>query len=93
MNKSMIIKETIIYGLLSSIVAGIIGTYEYHKYISFSTNQLKEAFNIEPYPFSIPFIEIAQFTVVTMIICILVAYLSKREIDKLSIVEGLKIIK
>lgn len=91
--KSMIIKETIIYGLLSSIVAGTIGTYGYYKFVSRSTNQLKEVFNIQPIAFKIPFIEIAQFTVVTMIICIFVAYLSKREIDKLSIVEGLKVIK
>ncbi|AFS79573.1 ABC transporter permease protein [Gottschalkia acidurici 9a] len=92
--KNMILKETIIYGLLSSIVAATIGTYEYYGFASFVNNQLKEAFNISnSVKFNIPIIEIMQFTTVTMLVCIAVAYLFRKEIDKLSIVEGLKTIK
>ena len=92
--RNMILKETMIYGVLSSIVGAIIGTYEYYEFTSFVNNHHKEAFNISnSVQFNIPIIEIIQITTVTMIVCIAVAYLSRKEINKLSIVEGLKTIK
>ncbi|KNF09019.1 ATP-binding domain-containing protein [Gottschalkia purinilytica] len=90
--RNMIIKETLIYGILSSIVAAIVGSYKYYEVISFYNNQIKEAFNIENISqFNIPIVEILQFTTITIIICIIVAYISKRKIEKMNIVEGLKV--
>ena len=40
--------------------------------------------------FSIPKIEILQFSIVSIVICIIAGYLAKIKIEKLSIVEGLR---
>ena len=92
--RKMIITETIIYGLLSSALASILGTYKYYKLVNMLNTRYKEGFNMDNIePFQLPILQILQYTSITMTICILVGYLSKREIEKLSIVEGLKIIK
>ncbi len=92
--RKMIITETIMYGLLSSMLAIILGTYKYYKLINMLNTRYKEGFNMDNIqPFQLPIVQILQYSAITMTICILVGYLSKREIDKLSIVEGLKTIK
>ena len=92
--RNMIIKETIIYGFLSSILAVITGVYKYYSEIKFINNQYKGAFNIDNIvEFSLPIVEILQYTVIAMLICIVVGYMSKRSIEKMSIVEGMKVVE
>ncbi|WP_050069738.1 ABC transporter permease [Anaerosalibacter massiliensis] len=92
--RNMIIKETIIYGFLSSILAVITGVYKYYSEIKFINNQYKGAFNIDNIvEFSLPIVEILQYTVIAMVICIVVGYMSKRSIEKMSIVEGMKVVE
>lgn len=92
--RSMIINETIIYGLLSSILAAIAGVYKYYSEVKFINNQYKGAFNVDNIEtFNMPITEILQYTAITMVICIVVGYMSKRSIEKMSIVEGMRAVE
>lgn len=89
--KSMIIKESLIYGILSILVSSVIATIKYFKYIKMVNFHQLQGFGKENVmAFSIPFMEIMQFSIATIAICLLAVYLSKNKIEKLSIVEGLR---
>ncbi|MGL4800781.1 MAG: FtsX-like permease family protein, partial [Cetobacterium sp.] len=89
--KNMIIKESLIYGILSILVSSIIGTIKYFKYIKMVNLHQLQGFGKENVmPYNIPFAEILQFSIATILICLVTVYLSKNKIEKLSIVEGLK---
>ena len=44
----------------------------------------------QAYEFNIPVVEILQFTVGAILICVFAGYLAKNKVEKLSIVEGLR---
>lgn len=89
--KSMIIKESLIYGILSILVSSIIGTIKYFEYIKMVNFHQLQGFGKENVmAYNIPFAEILQFAIATILICLVAVYLSKNKIEKLSIVEGLK---
>lgn len=89
--KNMIIKESLIYGTLSIIVASIISSLDYYKFVQMVNWGQQQGFGKENVmAFNIPFMEIMQFSIATIAICLLAVYLSKNKIEKLSIVEGLR---
>ncbi|ADL69788.1 protein of unknown function DUF214 [Thermoanaerobacterium thermosaccharolyticum DSM 571] len=90
--KSMIIKESIIYGLLSSIIAALIGSYNVYSFYSLVNRQYKAGFNIsERLQFKLPVIPILLYSAIVIVICILSSYVSAKKVEKLNIVEGLNI--
>ncbi|WHE08203.1 FtsX-like permease family protein [Thermoanaerobacterium thermosaccharolyticum] len=90
--KSMIIKESIIYGLLSSIIAALIGSYNVYSFYSLVNRQYNAGFNIsERLQFKFPVIPILLYSAIVIVICILSSYVSAKKVEKLNIVEGLNI--
>jgi putative ABC transport system permease protein len=91
--KRMIIKESIIYGVLSSIIAAIAGGYRHYAYYKMANDQLKAAFNIdEVFQAGVPapVLAVLLYGAIAIIICVFAAYASKNKIEKLNIVEGIK---
>ncbi|CEH33823.1 ABC transporter permease [Romboutsia lituseburensis] len=90
--KKMIIKESIIYAIFSTILSAISATLSNFKFAYMINKAGAEVIGAEnSLSYSIPINEILQFGIVTIIICILATYLSANKLVKLSIVEGLKI--
>lgn len=88
--KKMILKESIIYGVLSSIIAGVFSSYDSYKHMQ-RANELFQGLGIKQvYEFKVPVVEILQFGVAAILICVIAGYLAKNRVSKLSIVEGLK---
>lgn len=89
--KKMILKESIIYGVLSSIIAGIFSSYDVYKNMQRANEVFSQGLGIkQAYEFKIPVVEILQFGVAAILICIIAGYLAKNRVSKLSIVEGLR---
>lgn len=89
--KSMIVKESLVYGVLSILVSSFLATSKYFKYINMVNTHQAQGFGKENVlAYNIPFAEIFQFGVATILICLVAVYLSKYKIEKLTIVEGLK---
>ncbi|WP_158540663.1 ABC transporter permease [Romboutsia weinsteinii] len=89
--KKMILRESIIYGVLSSIIAGIFSSYNVYKSMQRSNEIFSKGLGIQQaYEFKIPVVEILQFGVAAILICVIAGYLAKNKVSKLSIVEGLK---
>lgn len=89
--KRMLIKENIIYGVLSMLVAGIISSFNYYKMVS-ETNKLnQQIYGINSsIKFEIPIFEILIFGLISVFVCVIAVYFSNRMINKLSIVSGIK---
>ncbi|MCC0663127.1 ABC transporter permease [Clostridioides sp. ZZV15-6597] len=89
--KRMLIKENIIYGILSMLVAGIISSFNYYKMVS-ETNKLnQQIYGISnSVKFEIPIFEILIFGLISVFVCVIAVYFSNRMINKLSIVSGIK---
>ena len=89
--KKMIIKESIIYGVLSVVIAGVFSSYDVYKNMQRSNEIFSKGLGIEQaYVFKVPVVEILQFGVVAILICVIAGYIAKNRISKLSIVEGLR---
>ncbi|WGX75222.1 FtsX-like permease family protein [Paraclostridium bifermentans] len=89
--KKMILKESIIYGMLSSIIAGIFSSYDTYKNMQRANEAFSKGLGIkQAYEFKIPVVEILQFGVSVIIICVIAGYLANNRVSKLSIVEGLR---
>ncbi|MEG2458117.1 MAG: FtsX-like permease family protein, partial [Bacilli bacterium] len=89
--KKMILKESIIYGVLSSIIAGVFSTYDTYKNMQRANEIFSQGLGIkQAYEFKVPVVEILQFGVAAILICVIAGYLAKNRVSKLSIVEGLK---
>lgn len=89
--KKMILKESIIYGILSSIIAGVFSSYNVYKNMQRANEAFSKGLGIkQAYEFSIPAVEILQFGVATILICVVAGYLANNRVSKLSIVEGLR---
>jgi putative ABC transport system permease protein len=90
--KSMIIKESLIYGVLSILVSTMISTYDYFKFIRMVNYGHSQGLGKENVmKFTIPVTQILQFGVATLLICLVAVYISKNKIEKISIVEGLRV--
>ncbi|HGT0415522.1 TPA: ABC transporter permease, partial [Clostridioides difficile] len=89
--KRMLIKENMIYGVLSMIVAGIISSFNYYKIVS-ETNKLnQQVYGINnSIKFEIPIYEILIFGSISVFVCVIAVYFSNKMINKLSIVSGIK---
>lgn len=89
--KKMIIKESIIYGVLSSIIAGVFSSYNTYKSMQRANEIFSKGMGIkQAYEFKVPVVEILQFGVAAILICVIAGYLAKNRVSKLSIVEGLR---
>ncbi len=89
--KKLILKESIIYGVLSSIIAGVFSSYDVYKNMQRANEIFSQGLGIkQAYEFKVPVVEILQFGVSAILICLIAGYLAKNRISKLSIVEGLK---
>ncbi|MGL5755891.1 MAG: ABC transporter permease [Paraclostridium sp.] len=89
--KKMIIKESIIYGVLSSIIAGVFSSYNTYKSMQRANEMFSQRLGIkQAYELKVPVVEILQFGVAAILICVIAGYLAKNKVSKLSIVEGLK---
>ncbi|MBO3443216.1 ABC transporter permease [Clostridium sp. CCUG 7971] len=78
--KKMILKESIIYGVLSSIIAGIFSSYDVYKNMQRANEVFSQGLGIkQAYEFKIPVVEILQFGVAAILICIIAGYLAKTE--------------
>ncbi|HBG4072748.1 TPA: ABC transporter permease [Clostridioides difficile] len=89
--KRMLIKENIIYGVLSMLMAGIISSFSYYKMVS-ETNKLnQQIYGISnSIKFEIPIYEILIFGLISVFVCVIAVYFSNKMINKLSIVSGIK---
>ncbi len=88
--KKLILKESIIYGVLSSIIAGLFSSYDIYKHMQRANKYFQELRTKQVYEFKVPVVEILQFGVAAILICVIAGYLAKNKVSKLSIVEGLK---
>lgn len=89
--KSMIMIESIIYGLLGGLIASIVGTYSHYDFVSVANNITEEVFGTaNTMAFKIPIVPILQYVFVCVLICIIAVLLVRKKIEKLSIVEGLR---
>lgn len=89
--KKLILKESIIYGVLSSIIAGVFSSYDTYKQMQRANEVFSQGMGIkQAYEFKVPVVEILQFGVAAILICVIAGYLAKNRILKLSIIEGLK---
>lgn len=89
--KSMIMIESIMYGLLGGIIASIVGTYSHYDFVSVVNNITEEGFGTaNTMAFKIPIIPILQYVCVCVLICIVAVLLVRKKIEKLSVVEGLR---
>ncbi|MEG1009887.1 MAG: FtsX-like permease family protein, partial [Clostridia bacterium] len=89
--KKIILKESIIYGVLSSIIAGVFSSYDTYKNMQRANEIFSQGMGIkQAYEFKVPVVEILQFGVAAILICVVAGYLAKNRVSKLSIVEGLK---
>lgn len=90
--KNMIMKESIIYGLLGGLLASIIGTYKHYKFVSMVNQTMEMGFGSQDtMKCNIPIIPIIQYMLVCILICIIAVLLVRHKIEKLSIVEGLNV--
>lgn len=89
--KKLILKESIIYGVLSSIIAGVFSSYDTYKNMQRANEVFSQGMGIkQAYEFKVPVVEIIQFGVAAILICVIAGYLAKNRVSKLSIVEGLR---
>lgn len=89
--KKMILKESIIYGLLSATIAGVFSSYNVYKNMQRANEMFSKGLGIkQAYEFKVPIVEILQFGIGAIIICVIAGFLAKNKISKLSIVEGLR---
>ena len=89
--KKLILKESIIYGVLSSIIAGLFSSYDTYKHMQEANEVFSQGMGIkQAYEFKVPVVEIIQFGVAAILICLIAGYLAKNRISKLSIIEGLR---
>lgn len=89
--KRMIIKESVIYGVLSVIIAGVFSSYNTYKSMQRANEIFSQGLGIEQaYEFNVPVVEILQFGIVAIIICVIAGYIAQSKVSKLSIVDGLK---
>jgi putative ABC transport system permease protein len=89
--KKLILKESIIYGILSSIIAGVFSSYDTYKNMQRANEIFSQGMGIkQAYEFKVPLVEILQFGVAAILICVIAGYLAKNRVSKLSIVEGLR---
>lgn len=90
--KIMILKESLIYALTSSVIAIVIGGYNNFKFLIIANEMYKHGFGSNnTIPIKLPILEAIEFTIIAIVMCILATYVSKKKIEKLNIVEGLKI--
>lgn len=89
--KRMIIKESFIYGVLSIIIAGLFSSYNTYKSMQRANEIFSQGLGIEQaYVFKVPTVEILQFGLVAIFICVIAGYIAQNKVSKLSIVDGLK---
>lgn len=89
--KKMIIKESVIYGVLSVIIAGVFSSYNTYKSVQRANEIFSQGLGIkQAYEFNIPVVEILQFGIVAILICVIAGYIAQNKVSKLSIVDGLK---
>jgi Predicted permease. len=92
--KSMIIKESIIYGVLSSIIAALIGGYRVYRFYKMLNEDYSHGFGATHLPqFKFPVIPMLLYSAIVIVICILSSYVSAKKVEKLNIVEGLNVIE
>ncbi|SDL46436.1 ABC transporter permease [Romboutsia lituseburensis] len=90
--KIMILKESLIYALTSSVIAIVIGGYNNFNFLIIANEMYKHGFGSNnTIPIKLPILEAIEFTIIAIVMCILATYVSKKKIEKLNIVEGLKI--
>lgn len=90
--KAMIFKESLIYALISSVIAIAIGGYNNYKFLIKANELYKHGFGSNnTIPIKLPILESIEFTIIAIIMCVLAVYASKKKIEKLNIVEGLNI--
>lgn len=90
--KIMILKESFIYALTSSIIAIAIGGYNNYKFLITANGLYKHGFGSNnTIPIKLPILESIEFTIIAITMCMLSVYASKKKIEKLNIVEGLKV--
>lgn len=90
--KIMILKESLIYALTSSLIAIVIGGYINYKFLITANEMYKQGIGSNnTIPIKLPILESMEFTIIAIIMCILAVYASKKKIEKLNIVEGLKV--
>jgi len=90
--KSMIIKEAVLYGILGSIIAMLLGTYRVYSFNKYTNNLHKVSVGItNTIPFKFPIIPVLLYSGIVIGICILSAYISARKVGKFNIVDGLNV--
>ena len=90
--KSMIIKETVVYGIFGSIIAAFLGIYRVYEGYERVSRDYKNGFGVINMPqFKFPIIPILLYSGIVIGICILSAYISARKAGKFNIVEGLNV--
>ena len=88
--KSMLIKESLIYGFFSCILGSAHAIYVEYKKVSMTNKIMKIGFGVDSLEkFEVPFNEIVIFTFLVIIVCIISVYLSKQKLEKMSISEGI----
>lgn len=88
--ENMIIKENIMYAVFASIVASVFASHSLYEFNKLSNIASRQGLGAkEDIKFVLPIFESLEFLIVSIIICLIVVFLCKKKIEKMSIVEGL----
>lgn len=82
--------EALIYGLFSSLIAGILACIKSVKFLDYANKLRQETGGAMFIDFKLPIIPWLSFTLIAVALCIVTTSLSKRYITKMSIIEGIK---
>ncbi|MFR3557577.1 MAG: ABC transporter permease [Paraclostridium sordellii] len=87
--KKIILLESTLYGLISSILSTVVATLLYNRHISRMNNISLDGGFTNTVEHHIPFKYIIMFFIISVVMCLISAYFSKDKLDKSNIVEGI----
>ncbi|CEO27998.1 ABC transporter permease [Paraclostridium sordellii] len=87
--KKIILLESTLYGLISSILSTIVATILYNRHISRMNNISLDGGFTNTVEHHIPFKYIIMFFIISVVMCLISVYFSKDKLDKSNIVEGI----
>jgi putative ABC transport system permease protein len=87
--KKIILLESTLYGLISSILSTVVATLLYNRHISRMNDISLDGGFTKTVEHHIPFKYIIMFFIISVVMCLISVYFSKDKLDKSSIVEGI----
>lgn len=87
---NMLYLEGLIYGLFSSLIAGILACIKSIKFLNYVNGTRQDMGGAMFADFKLPIIPWIDFTLIAVVLCIVITSFSKKYINRISIIEGTK---